>query len=126
MRSMHAIISAINAEITVYIWQLKSWPDLAWHTAQLAPLLARTSREQGLLLGRMQDIGFELRREAQLGTLTEDVVRSCEIEGEKLDSQQVRSSVARRLGMEVGGMMPADRNVEGVVEMMLDATTRYT
>jgi Fic family protein len=80
----------------------------------------------GLLLGRMQDIGFELRREAQLGTLTEDVVRSCEIEGEKLDSQQVRSSVARRLGMEVGGMMPADRNVEGVVEMMLDATTRYT
>jgi Fic family protein len=77
------------------------------------------------MLGRMQDLGFELRREAQLSTLTEDVLRSSEIEGEKLDSDQVRSSIARRLGMEVGGLVAADRNVEGVVEMMLDATTNY-
>jgi Fic family protein len=74
----------------------------------------------------MQGLGFELRREAHLSTLTEDVVRSSEIEGEKLDSDQVRSSIARRLGMEVGGLVPADRDVDGVVEMMLDATTNYT
>src|SRR5258706_418972 len=73
----------------------------------------------------MQDLGFDLRREAQLNTLTEDVVRSSEIEGEKLDSDQVRSSIARRLGMDVGGLVPADRDIEGVVEMMLDATTNY-
>jgi Fic family protein len=73
----------------------------------------------------MQGLGFELRREAHLSTLTEDVVRSSEIEGEKLDSDQVRSSIARRLGMEVGGLVPTDRDVEGVVEMMLDATTNY-
>ena len=74
----------------------------------------------------MQDLGFDLRREAQLNTLTEDVVRSSEIEGEKLDSDQARSSIAQRLGMDVGGLVPADRDVEGVVELMLDATTNYT
>jgi Fic family protein len=73
----------------------------------------------------MQALGFELRREAQLSTLTEDVVRSSEIEGEKLDSEQVRSSIARRLGMDVSGLVPSDRYVDGVVEMMLDATTHY-
>src|SRR5450755_3279395 len=73
----------------------------------------------------MQDLGFDLRREAHLSTLTEDVVRSSEIEGERLDSDQVRSSLARRLGMDIGGLVPADRDVEGVVEMMLDATTHY-
>ena len=98
---------------------------MAWDSARLATLLGQVSREQGRLLGRMQDLGFELRREAQLSTLTEDVVRSSEIEGEKLDSDQVRSSIARRLGMDVGGLVPADRDVEGVVEMMLDATTDY-
>ena len=126
MRRMLSIISANYAEISpLYIWELTGWPGLTWDEGQLAPLVARVSREQGRLLGRLQDIGFELRLEAQLSTLTEDVVRSSEIEGEKLDNQQVRSSIARRLGMEVGAMVPADRNVEGVVEMMLDATTHY-
>src|SRR6266480_5201248 len=110
----------------MYIWQQENWPDLSWDNGRLAALLGQVSREQGRLLGRMQNLGFDLRREAQLDTLTEDVVRSSEIEGEKLDSDQVRSSIARRLGMDVGGLVPADRDVEGVVEMMLDATTHYT
>src|ERR1700738_1151199 len=109
----------------MHIWEQEHWPALTWDSARLATLLGQVSREQGRLLGRMQDLGFELRREAQLSTLTEDVVRSSEIEGEKLDSAQVRSSIARRLGIEVGGLVPADRDVEGVVEMMLDATTNY-
>jgi Fic family protein len=109
----------------MYIWEQKNWPDLTWNTGRLATLLGQVSRDQGRLLGRMQGLGFELRREAQLSTLTEDVVRSSEIEGEKLDSDQVRSSIARRLGMEVGGLVPTDRDVEGVVEMLLDATTNY-
>src|SRR5882672_10876700 len=109
----------------MYIWEHPDWPDLTWDSGHLAALLGQASREQGRLLGRMQDLGFDLRREAQLNTLTEDVVRSSDIEGEKLDSDQVRSSIARRLGMDVGGLVPADRDVEGVVEMMLDATTNY-
>src|SRR5258708_14062885 len=109
----------------MYIWKRPAWPDLTWDSAHLAALLAQASREQGRLLGRMQDLGLDLRREAQLNTLTEDVVRSSEIEGEKLDTDQVRSSIARRLGIDVGGLEPADRDVEGVVEMMLDATTNY-
>ena len=109
----------------MYIWEYRDWPDLTWDSGHLAALLGQASREQGRLLGRMQDLGFDLRREAQLNTLTEDVVRSSEIEGEKLDSDQVRSSIARRLGMDVGGLVPADRDVEGIVEMMLDATTNY-
>src|ERR1700679_601688 len=109
----------------MYIWEHADWPDLTWDGAHLAALLGQASREQGRLLGRMQDLGFDLRREAQLNTLTEDVVRSSDIEGEKLDSDQVKSSIARRLGMDVGGLVPADRDVEGVVEMMFDATTNY-
>jgi Fic family protein len=109
----------------MYLWEQDNWPDLTWDSGDLAALLGQASREQGRLLGRMQDLGFDVRREAQLSTLTEDVVRSSEIEGEKLDSDQVRSSIARRLGMDIGGLAPADPNVEGVVEMMLDATTNY-
>src|SRR6202051_3752863 len=110
----------------MYIWEQDDWPDLTWESERLAALLGPVSREQGRLLGRMQDVGFDLRREAQLSTLTEDVVRTSEIEGEKLDSGQVRSSIARRLGMDTGGVVAVDRDVEGVVEMMLDATTNYT
>ncbi len=88
-------------------------------------LLARVSREQGRLLGKMEALGFDLRSEAHLRTLTEDVVKSSEIEGERLDPEQVRSSIARRLGMDIGGLIPADRDVEGVVEMMLDATGNH-
>lgn len=108
-----------------YIWQSKKWPELTFDQEALAPLLAQASREQGRLLGRMESLGFDLRRQAQLSTLTEDVVRSSEIEGEKLDRDQVRSSVARKLGMDVGGLVASDRDVDGVTAMMVDATTRY-
>jgi Fic family protein len=109
----------------VYLWEQSKWPALTWDAGRLAALLAEVSREQGRLLGRMQALGFDLRREAHLSTLTEDVVRSSDIEGEKLDSDQVRSSLARRLGMDIGGLVPTDRNVDGVVAMMLDATTHH-
>jgi Fic family protein len=109
----------------MYVWENDGWPSLQWKDRQLSGLLAHVSREQGRLLGRMEGLGFELRSEAHLQTLTEDVVKSSEIEGENLDSAQVRSSIARRLGMDVGGIIPADRNIDGIVEMMLDATGNY-
>ena len=87
--------------------------------------MAAVRHRQGRLIGRMQDLGFPLREEAVLTTLTEDVLKSSEIEGEILDRDQVRSSIARRLGMDAGALPPADRNVEGVVEMMLDATQKF-
>ena len=108
-----------------YIWEHKQWPVLRWDDHALAGLLAHVSRQQGWLLGKMEGLGFELRDEAHLRTLTEDVVKSSEIEGERLDREQARSSIARRLGMDIGGLTPTDRNVDGVVEMMLDATGNY-
>ena len=109
----------------MYIWDKPEWPVFTWDEKGLSRLLAQVSRAQGRLLGRMDGLGFDLRSEAHLRTLTEDVVKSSEIEGEKLGRDQVRSSIARRLGMDVGGLVPADRNVEGVVEMMLDATGNH-
>lgn len=109
----------------MYIWESADWPRLTWDAERLAPLLGRARHEQGRLLGRMDALGFRLQEEAVLRTLTDDVLKSSEIEGEKLDTEQVRSSIARRLGMEIGGLIPSDRDVEGVVEMMLDATRRY-
>lgn len=109
----------------MYIWQKSNWPAFNWDEASLISLLARVSRKQGRLLGKMETLGFELRKEAHLRTLTKDVIKSSEIEGEKLETDQVRSSIARRLGMDVSGLVPADRDVEGVVEMMLDATENY-
>ena len=108
-----------------YIWENARWPAMHWDDRALGRRLAQVSREQGRLLGKMEGLGFDLRSEAHLRTLTEDVVKSSEIEGERLPPDQVRSSIARRLGMDVGGLIPADRNVEGVVEMMLDATSNY-
>jgi Fic family protein len=110
----------------MYIWQKTTWPALRWDDNALARSLANVSRRQGHLLGRMDALGFELRNEANLRTLTEDVVKSSEIEGERLERDQVRSSIARRLGMDIGGLAPVDRNVEGIVEMMLDATQNCT
>lgn len=110
----------------MYIWQLKGWPTLVWDQDKLASLLAETRHKQGVLLGRMGALGFPLQEEALLQTLTHDVLKSSEIEGEKLDAAQVRSSIARRLGMDVGALPKADRDVEGVVEMMLNATREYT
>ncbi len=109
----------------MYLWEKPDWPAFTWDEAHLAKLVAQVAREQGRLLGKMEALGFELRSEANLRTLTEDVIKSSEIEGENLQREQVRSSIARRLGMNVEGLIPADRNVEGVVEMMLDATGNY-
>ena len=110
----------------MYLWGKNDWPAFSWDDANLAKLVAQASREQGRLLGKMEALGFELQSEANLRTLTEDVIKSSEIEGENLHREQVCSSIARRLGMDVEGLIPADRNVEGVVEMMLDATENYT
>src|ERR1700689_2118395 len=109
----------------MFIHELKDWPRVHWNRERLAEPLAAVRHQQGRLIGHMEALGFNLRQEAVLQTLTEDVLKSSEIEGEKLDAGQVRSSVARRMGMDIGGLKPADRNVEGVVEMMLDATRRY-
>jgi Fic family protein len=108
-----------------YIHNREDWPKFHWNREKLAELLAAVRHEQGRLLGRMETLGFKLRQEAVLQTLTEDVLKSSEIEGEKLNKDQVRSSIARRLGMDIGGLKGVDRNVEGVVEMMLDATRHY-
>jgi Fic family protein len=108
-----------------YIHELPDWPRFIWNHETVAAPLASTRHKQGRLLGQMEALGFKVKEEAVLRTLTDDVLKSSEIEGEKLDAEQVRSSVARRLGMDIGGLKPADRTVEGVVEMMLDATQRY-
>jgi len=110
----------------MYIHQLREWPDFQWDSEQISTLLAEVRYRQGRLLGHMEGIGFRLKEEATLQTLTMDVLKSSEIEGEILNPDQVRSSIARRLGMDVAGLIPSDRNVEGVVEMMLDATQQYT
>jgi Fic family protein len=109
----------------VYIHELEAWSNFRWDQKHITDLLALVSRNQGRLLGRMETLGFQLRAEAVLQTLTDDVIKSSEIEGEILDKDQVRSSVARRLGLNIGGLAPVDRNVEGVVEMTLDATQNY-
>ena len=111
--------------MTEYIHELPNWPKFEWDQRGLAKQLAAVRHRQGRLIGRMQALGFPLREEAVLKTLTEDVLKSSEIEGEILDKDQVRSSIARRLGMEAAALPSADRNVEGVVEMMLDATQKY-
>lgn len=109
----------------MYIHQLKQWPNFTWDTSSLALMLNEVHLKQGRLLGQMEKLGFDLQNEAVLQTLTKDVIKSSEIEGEKLDTDQVRSSIARRLGIEVGGLVSSDRNVDGIVEMMLDATQNY-
>ena len=109
----------------MYIHQQLDWPYLHWRIDDLADQLADIRYRQGHLLGQMSDLGFALRQQAMLTTLAEEVVKTSEIEGEILDAELVRSSVARRLGLDVGGLDHNDRKVEGAVEMMLDATERY-
>ena len=109
-----------------YIHQLPDWPHFRWRDKDLVEKLATVRHHQGRLLGRMEGLGFTLRDEATLRTLTEEVVKTSEIEGERLDMDQVRSSLARRLGMERGAIAaPVDHNVEGIVEVILDATRKY-
>jgi len=110
----------------LYIWQSADWPQWRYNLPALAQALAEVSRAQGMLLGRLADVGLALRDQASLAALTDDVVKTSEIEGELLDVASVRSSIARRLGMDIGALAPVDRHVEGVVEMVLDATSRST
>ncbi len=112
--------------MTVYIHQLPDWPSFRWNHEELLQSLTTLRHQQGLLIGRMQNLGFSTRTEAVLQTLTQDVLKSSEIEGEMLDTVQVRSSIARHLGIDIGALAPADRNVDGVVEMILDATHNNT
>ena len=107
-----------------YIWQHTAWPAWRYDLAKLAGPLAEVSRAQGLLIGRLADVGMALRDQASLSALTNDVVKTSEIEGEHLNVKSVRSSIARRLGIDIGALAPVDRWVDGVVEMVLDATTR--
>ena len=108
-----------------YIYQLKTWPTFIWNQEKIAVLLGPVRNRQGRLLGRMEALGFALRTEALLKTLTLDIIKSGEIEGEMLDAEQVRSSIARRLGLEIAGLVSSDRHVDSVVEMMLDATQHF-
>ena len=108
-----------------YIHESPEWPKFQWDQTALAERLAAVRHRQGRLIGRMEGLGLKLRAEANLRTLTEEVVKSSEIEGEILNKDQVRSSLARRLGIEIGALTPADRNVEGIVELILDATEKY-
>jgi Fic family protein len=111
--------------MAVYIHQRAGWPNFTWDEIILSRLLASVRYRQGRLLGQMEAMGFSLRSEAMLQTLTLDVLKSNEIEGEILNPEQVRSSIARQLGLDIGGLVPSSRNIEGVVEMMLDATQKF-
>ena len=106
----------------LYIWQSPDWPQWRYDLSSLSGPISHVSRAQGVLLGRLADVGLALRDQASLAVLTDDVVKTSAIEGEVLDVQSVRSSVARHLGVELGAVAPVDRHVEGVVEMVLDAT----
>ena len=105
-----------------YIYERKKWPEFTWDQLRITSELAQVRHNQGRLLGRMEGVGFHLRTEASLTTLTEDVVKSSQIEGESLERSQVRSSISRRLGLDVTGLPTPERDVEGIVEVMLDAT----
>jgi Fic family protein len=109
---------------STYIWQAPDWPAWRYDLAALAQTLAEVSAAQGLLLGRMADLGMALRDQTCVAALTDDVLRTSEIEGEALNPHSVRSSIARRLGLDIGALAPVDRSVEGVVDMVLDATSR--
>jgi len=108
-----------------WIHEQPNWPEFTWDAEKLAARLADIRHRQGRLLGRMESFGFELRREASLETLTTEVVTSSAIEGETLNPDEVRSSIARKLGIEIGGYVSVGRDVEGIVEMMIDATREF-
>ncbi|MBP6566867.1 MAG: DUF4172 domain-containing protein, partial [Saprospiraceae bacterium] len=109
----------------IYIYDKENWTDFTWDNKKVMIKLGEARNHQGRLLGRMESLGFDLQNEAVLNTLTLDVIKSSEIEGEFLDIEQVRSSIARRLGIEIAGTVESERHVDGIVEMMLDATQRY-
>jgi len=109
----------------MYLHQQKNWPIFTWNEALISPILGAVRHQQGKIVGQMQALGFQIQEETMLNALTLDVLKSNEIEGEFLNPEQVRSSIARRLGIEIAGAIPAERHVEGIVEMMLDATQNY-
>lgn len=109
----------------VYLHEKKNWTDFTWDNKKVVIKLGEARNQQGRLLGKMESLGFDLQNEAVLNTLTLDVIKSSEIEGEFLEVEQVRSSIARQLGIDIAGSVESERYVEGVVEMMLDATQRY-
>ena len=109
----------------MYIYERQEWPRFSWDTLRISGPLTAACYSQGVLTGHMRALGFPLQQEAVLQTLTDDVVKSSEIEGERLEEAEVRSSIARRLGIDIGALTAADRNVEGVVEMTLDAIRHY-
>ncbi|MFT3777612.1 MAG: Fic family protein [Ottowia sp.] len=116
----------MNGGENLYIWQSNDWPHWRYDLPALAQALADVSRAQGMLLGRLAGVGLALRDQTSLTALTDDVLKTSEIEGEVLDAASVRSSIARRLGLDIGALAPVDRHVEGVVEMVLDATSRHS
>ena len=109
----------------MWIHEHQNWPDFTWDTEVLASKLAEIRYRQGRLLGRMETLGFELKQEANLNTLISDVIKSSAIEGENLNRKEVRSSIARTLRIDIAELVPASRDVEGIVEMMLDATQHF-
>jgi Fic family protein len=109
-----------------YIYEYKNWTDFSWQHKAINLIFGEVRLMQGKIIGQMNVLGFSAKEEATLTALTLDVVKSSEIEGELLNYDQVRSSIARRLGINTAGLMPSSRHIEGVVEMMLDATQRYS
>lgn len=109
----------------MYIYERKDWPKFTWNAEAISTLLGKVRHRQGRILGQMQGLGFDLQDETMLNALTLDIIKSSEIEGEMLNHEQVRSSLARRLGIDIAGAVHAERNVEGIVDMMLDATQKY-
>lgn len=122
------VISLRSQSISVmakYIYQHEHWTDFSWDDRKINTMLAEVRHLQGKLLGKMSSFGFEYQNEATLENITLDILKSSEIEGERLNRQQVRSSIARRLGIEAAGLVPSARNIDGIVEMMLDATQHF-
>ena len=109
----------------MYVWEQPNWPNWCFNAGALATALVKIRHEQGCLLGKMGSLGFALREQANLRVLTDDVLKTSEIEGQQLNPEAVRSSIARRLGIDIGALSPTDRHVDGVVEMVLDATSGY-
>ncbi|TAN78529.1 MAG: DUF4172 domain-containing protein, partial [Gallionella sp.] len=109
----------------MFVWEQPDWPHWRFDASVLSTALARVRHSQGHLLGRMEGLGFALRDQATLQVLTEDVLKTSEIEGQQLNHDAVRSSIARRLGVDIGALAPTDRHVDGVVEMVLDATGKF-
>ncbi len=127
MRRKHLIFTANRVTIMAkYIYQYKNWTDFTWNEKAINAVFGEVKLLQGKILGQMNALGFSAKEEASLTNLTLDIVKSSEIEGQHLNYEEVRSSIARRLGLNVAGLVPSSRHIEGIVEMMLDATQRYS